>query len=182
MCDICPVALAGFLDNKIRRCLQNPRTILEPYIKEGMTALDVGCGPGFFSIDMAHLAGKSGSVICADLQDGMLEKIRRKIKGTDLEHTVKLHKCGNNGIGLTEQVDFALAFYMVHEVPDQKTLLEEVKSILKPTGQFLIIEPKYIHVSKKDFERTLETAREVGFKIAGGPDVFFSQSAALINS
>ncbi len=50
---VCPVALSGSLDNSIRRWLQNPKKILSPYIKEGMTVLDVGCGPGFFSIEMA---------------------------------------------------------------------------------------------------------------------------------
>jgi ubiquinone/menaquinone biosynthesis C-methylase UbiE len=70
---VCPVSLAGGLDNKIRRWLQNPRKILAPYIQEGMTVLDIGCGPGFFSIEMAQLVGKSGKVFAADLQEGMLQ-------------------------------------------------------------------------------------------------------------
>jgi len=48
---ICPVERAGGLDNRIRRWLQNPQKILRLYIAEGMTVLDVGCGPGFFSLD-----------------------------------------------------------------------------------------------------------------------------------
>jgi 2-polyprenyl-3-methyl-5-hydroxy-6-metoxy-1,4-benzoquinol methylase len=45
---VCPVELAHSLDNTLRRWLQNPQRILAPYIQEGMTVLDVGCGPGFF--------------------------------------------------------------------------------------------------------------------------------------
>jgi 2-polyprenyl-3-methyl-5-hydroxy-6-metoxy-1,4-benzoquinol methylase len=45
---VCPVELAHSLDNTLRRWLQNPKNILAPYIQEGMTVLDVGCGPGFF--------------------------------------------------------------------------------------------------------------------------------------
>ena len=45
---ICPVENAGGLDNGIRRWLQNPRKILGPYINEGMTALDFGCGARIF--------------------------------------------------------------------------------------------------------------------------------------
>jgi hypothetical protein len=41
---VCPVELAGSLDNKIRRWLQNPQKILASYLKEGMTVLDIGCG------------------------------------------------------------------------------------------------------------------------------------------
>ena len=44
-----------------------------------MTVLDVGCGPGFFTLDMARLVGPSGRVIAADLQEGMLEKLGQKI-------------------------------------------------------------------------------------------------------
>jgi ubiquinone/menaquinone biosynthesis C-methylase UbiE len=65
---VCPVKRAGSLDNRIRRWIQNPKKILKPYIEEGMTVLDIGCGPGFFSIDMAQMVGKTGRVIAADLQ------------------------------------------------------------------------------------------------------------------
>ena len=67
---VCPVEIAGHLDNRIRRWVQNPQKILEPYVEEGMVVLDIGCGPGFFSIDMAKMVGRSGRVIAADLQEG----------------------------------------------------------------------------------------------------------------
>ncbi len=54
---VCSVELAGGLDNKFRRFLQNPQKILKPYLKEGMTVLDLGCGPGFFTIEIAKMIG-----------------------------------------------------------------------------------------------------------------------------
>lgn len=39
---VCPVEKAGGLDNSLRRVLQNPRKILKPYIRKGMTVLDLG--------------------------------------------------------------------------------------------------------------------------------------------
>ena len=48
---VCPVELADSLDSKIRRFLQNPQKILKPFVSEGMKVLDIGCGPGFFSIE-----------------------------------------------------------------------------------------------------------------------------------
>ena len=77
---ICPVEYAGGLDNSFRRLLQNPGKILKPYIHEGMTVLDLGCGPGFFSIEIAKMLKDSGKVIAADLQEGMLERVRQKIR------------------------------------------------------------------------------------------------------
>ncbi len=175
---VCPVERAGSLDSRIRRWLQNPQKILRPYIKEGMTVLDVGCGPGFFSIDMAQMVGKSGRVIASDLQAGMLQKVRDKIKGTELEARITLHKCEENKIGLSEHVDFVLLFYMVHEVPNKEEFFNELGTILKPNGQVLIVEPPF-HVSKSAFEQTVRKARNVGFTDVKGPNVLFSKTVIL---
>ena len=175
---ICPVEIAGGLDNSVRRFLQNPQKLLKPFICEGMTVLDLGCGPGFFSIEIAKLLGNSGKVIAADLQDGMLEKVNKKIRGTKFEQRIELHKCLSNKIGVVEKVDFVLAFYMVHEVQDQDKLFRELKSILKPTGRIYIIEPK-IHVSGKSFDEMISKTEVIGFKIMDRPKVFFSRAVLL---
>jgi len=176
---VCPVSLAGGLDNRIRRMIQNPEAILSPYVSEGITVLDVGCGPGFFSIALAGLVGDSGRVIAADLQEGMLDKLRDKITGTQLEKRIRLHQCKPDGINLSEQVDLVLAFYMVHEVPDQMSFFKEIFSILKPGGQFLLVEPKLFHVSKRAFGETLKKAIAAGFEPEEGPKVRFSWSVVL---
>jgi ubiquinone/menaquinone biosynthesis C-methylase UbiE len=175
---VCPVELAGSLDNRIRRWLQDPRKILAPYVKEGMTALDMGCGPGFFSIELARLVGKSGRVIASDLQDGMLQKLRKKIQGTEFEERITLHKCEKDKIGLTKEVDFVLAFYMIHEIPNQEEFINEIKSILKLDGIFFIVEPPF-HVSRKGFEETIQKAREAGFSLVERPKVRFSRTMVL---
>jgi len=178
---VCPVEHAGGIDNSIRRFLQNPQKILKPYILPGMTVLDVGCGPGFFSIEIAKLLVGSGKVIAADLQDGMLNKISQKIKGTELEQRITLHKCNADKVGVSEKADFILAFYMVHEVPDQGKFFEELKSLLKPGGGILIIEPKF-HVSKKSFGEMIIRLKIIGFKIFSGPKVFISRSVLIENN
>ena len=45
---VCPVELAGSLDNKIRKWFQNPQKILAPYIKEGMKYSILDAVPDFF--------------------------------------------------------------------------------------------------------------------------------------
>jgi SAM-dependent methyltransferase len=172
---VCPVEIAGSLDNRLRRWIQNPRKLLSHYIKEGMTVLDLGCGPGFFSIDVAQMVGKSGRVIACDLQEGMLRKLSKKIQGTKLEEQVVLHKCEHNRIGWNEKVDFVLAFYVVHEIPNQEELFKELKSIVKSTGQVLIVEPMF-HVSKSAMAETVRKAQNAGFKAVDGPKVIFSKA------
>ena len=178
---VCPVELANSLDSKIRRFLQNPQKILSPYVRDGMKVLDIGCGPGFFSIELAKMVGKSGKVFSVDLQEGMLQKIRNKIAGTSLEEIIELVKCERDNINVREKVDFILAFYMVHEVPNKDRLFGELKNILNEKGEFLIVEPKLFHVSKKEFGLTIDKAERIGFKSSLGPKLPFSFSALLTN-
>ncbi|MCX6149470.1 MAG: class I SAM-dependent methyltransferase [Ignavibacteriales bacterium] len=179
---VCPVELSGTLDSKIRRWLQNPQKLLEPYIKEGMKVLDIGCGPGFFSIEIAKMIGKTGKLFSVDLQEGMLQKIRNKIQGTEIEERITLIKSDQEEISVPEKVDFILAFYMVHEVPNKDKLFEALKNLLVEKGQFLIVEPKFFHVSKTEFEMTIQKAEKAGFKATKGPKLHFSFSAILKNA
>ncbi len=177
---ICPVENAGNLDNIFRKWVHNPKKLLKDYVKEGMIALDVGCGPGLFSIEMAKMVGKTGKVIAADLQEGMLKKVENKIIGTEIEKRIKLHQCEKNKIGISEKVDFVLAFYMIHEVPNQMNFFKEIKSMLKTNGKMFIIEPMF-HVSKNAFEDTINIAKEAGLKRSKKEKVLFSRAIILEN-
>jgi ubiquinone/menaquinone biosynthesis C-methylase UbiE len=176
---VCPVELSNSLDSRIRRWLQNPRQILYPFIKDGSTALDVGCGPGFFSIELAKLVGPTGKVIAADLQQGMLDRLRDKIKGSELEGRINLVKCEKDNINVTGLVDFILTFYMVHEVPDKDGFFKQLSAILSGQGQYLLVEPKLFHVSEREFQSTLALAEKNGFQINQGPRLLLSWSALL---
>ena len=178
---VCPVELANSLDGRIRRWLQNPQKILSPYVKAGMTVLDIGCGPGFFSIELAKIVGRDGKVISADLQDGMLQKLSKKIRGTELEDRIKLVKCEKDSINVSEKIDFGLAFFMVHEVPKKEPFFKQLKTILNEKGQILLVEPRLFHVSRKDFEVTTNIAADAGFIIHQGPRLPLCLSAILRN-
>ena len=158
---VCPVEYAGGLESPVRKLLQDPEKILKGRIREGMVVLDLGCGPGYFTTVIARQVGKTGKVIAADLQQGMLDILKNKVKGTDIEERIELHKCEADKIGVTEKVDLVVAFFMVHEVPDKKKLLQELKSILKPGGSIYIVEYR-MHPPVKAFNEMVKTASEVG--------------------
>jgi ubiquinone/menaquinone biosynthesis C-methylase UbiE len=175
---VCPAKHAGSLDNRFRKLVHNPRKILEPYIIKGMTVIDFGCGPGYFTTGLADLVGDGGKVIAVDLQQAMLDKVVSKIKGTDLEKRITLFNCKEDKIGITEKADFILAFWMVHEVPDQQSMFGELKSLLNPGGKMLIIEPKF-HVTEGSFRETITLAESEGFEVVGRPKVWFSRTALI---
>ena len=175
---VCPVEHAGVLDFIFRKWIHDPKKILQPYIKEGMTVLDLGCGPGFFILDMARLVGKTGRVIAADLQEEMLAMVREKIQDTPEAGRVKYHLCRPEATGLSEKFDFILIFYMLHEVPDQAAFLKEIGSLLKPGGKVLIAEPKW-HVSADDFLQSGAIMKQAGFAVSTEPRILFSRTIVV---
>jgi ubiquinone/menaquinone biosynthesis C-methylase UbiE len=175
---ICSWKHAFALDNPIRRLIHNPQKILGGYIEPGQTVLDVGCGPGAFSIAMAEMVGESGKVIAVDVQEEMLQIVREKAARQGLESRIVTHKSDSDRMGISEKVDFALAFYMVHEVPNAEAFLKEVASALKPRGKLLVVEPK-MHVSADAFEKTIDIARQAGLSPITEPKIRFSRSELL---
>lgn len=175
---VCPIKKADKLDSLRRRIIHNPGLVLGRYLKEGMTVLDFGCGPGLFSRGMAKRVGNKGKVIAADLQEEMLDILKGKIKGKHYEGRIKTHKCEAEKIGVKDSVNFILAFYVVHEVPSQKDFFREAHALLKEGGKVFVAEPKF-RVSKEEFEETLDIAKKEGFKIEKRPMVFLSRAAVM---
>ncbi len=165
---VCPYQIAFILDNWIRRLLQPPTRVVGEYIRPGNTVIDIGCGPGFFTIDMAKMVGRDGEVIAVDLQEPMLDKVRKKSSKHGVDGRIKYHLCGKDGIGLNKEADFILAYYMVHETPDPARFLREVRQLLKPDGKLLVVEPK-MHVGRRSFETMVEKAGEAGLVVLGYP-------------
>jgi ubiquinone/menaquinone biosynthesis C-methylase UbiE len=170
--------LAYTFDNPLRRLLHDPQTLLGPYVTEGMTVADIGCGIGHFSIGMAPLVGESGSVIAADLQQRMLDTVGRRARRAGVADRIRLHRCEPDRIGLDRPIDFALLCWVVHETPDQQKLFEELLSMLKPAGKCLIAEPK-VHIPHRRFEETVQVAAAAGFNILDRPKVRLSHAALL---
>jgi ubiquinone/menaquinone biosynthesis C-methylase UbiE len=170
MAHICPWWGGYFIDNWFRRLLHNPAKIVGPFLKSEMTIMDVGCGMGMFSLAMARIVGAEGRVIAVDLQQKMLDVLRKRAEKAGVADRIQFHKCEANRLGVEETVDFVLAMMMIHEVPDQQRLLREIHDCLNPGGKLLIAEPK-IHVPGKAFEQTVSLAQELGLKSMAEPRI-----------
>ena len=178
---ICPWWLCYTFDNPLRRLIQNPEKILKPFVHEGDTVLDVGPGMGYFSIPLARFVGEKGRVFAADVQQEMLNVLRKRAKKAGVEQRVTLHLCKKESLGLNIKFNFALAFWMAHEVPEQETFFKEIRSLMKPNGKFLISEP-IIHVTKAICDETIQKAIKAGFVLKSNPSIFLSRSALLVST
>ncbi len=175
---VCPWWVIHTFDNPVRRLFQNPDKLLQGLIQPGDTCLDVGCGYGYFTIPMARLAGSSGAVVAADLQPEMLAGVKRRAESSGMLARIRLHQVDSTGLQFQKTFHFVLAFWMVHEVPDQEELLRQIRLSLTPAGRFLMVEP-IGHVSRAAFTRTVGVALQAGFTRVAEPRISFSRAVLL---
>ena len=174
---VCPAQHAGWLTSSVRKLGNNPRRILRGLVSKGDTAVDLGAGPGFFTLPLAEMVGSGGSVIAVDLQAAMLDKVKSRAERKGLAARIRLHQCTADSLDLDgEGADFALAFWMVHEVPDASCFFRDVQHALRAGARLLLVEPKG-HVDEAAFERTVGLAVAAGHRPLARPRVAFSRAA-----
>lgn len=178
---VCPWWMCYTFDNPLRKLIHNPEKMLSPYVKKGQRAIDIGPGMGYFSIPLARIVGPSGHVTAIDIQEKMLIALKKRAKKYGVSEIISSYLAGPDSLGSHPPVDFVLAFWMVHEVPDQQRFFSEIGSFLKSDGLFLLVEPKH-HVPLKYFQQTLETTGNTGFLVKENPQIKMSHSALLMKT
>jgi len=175
---VCPVWVGYLLASPVRKLLQNPEKILSPYVKQGMKVLDVGSAMGFFSLPLARMVGPNGKVICVDMQEKMIQSLKKRARKAGLSDRIELRICNQNSLcldGFKEKIDFAFASAVVHEILDASSFFSEIYEGIKRGGKFMVIEPKG-HVSEKDFEVSISVAVKNGFSVIDNPKIPRSRS------
>jgi ubiquinone/menaquinone biosynthesis C-methylase UbiE len=175
---VCPWWLCYSFDNPFRKWLHNPEAILGPYVRPGDTVIDIGAGMGYFTIPLAKLVGPAGHVTAIDVQGRMLAALTRRAERSGVSKIITPYLTGPDTLGPHSPVQFILAFWMVHEVPDQQRFLAQIAHLLNSDGHLLIVEP-LMHVPQKNFLYTLQAAQHAGFEIREIPKIRLSRSALL---
>jgi 2-polyprenyl-3-methyl-5-hydroxy-6-metoxy-1,4-benzoquinol methylase len=178
---VCPRWFIRAFDNPIRRLLQNPEKILRGIVQPGDLCLDLGCGIGYFTIPMAKLVGEAGAVTAVDLQEEMLTGVRQRAEKAGVLSRIRLCVPGPAGLQFEDEFDFALALWMLHEVPDQGAFLQQVHCALKAKGRLMLVEPK-LHVKQSAFDRAVDLAAKAGFSGIRSLDVPLSRAFLAIKT
>jgi len=153
----------------LRKLVENPDRMMADHVSPGMTVLEIGCGMGFFSLPLARMTGERGRVICVDLQEKMLSKLRSRAKRAGLDGVIETRLCGKEDLSiadLDDRVDFILAMHVIHEVPDPAGAFNQLMRTMRPGGTMLFGEPK-ARVSESDFSENLRIAEVSGFRKTG---------------
>ena len=181
---ICSRWVDYVLAKPLKRLFQNPRRVLGDYIKAGMTVLDVGCGTGYFSLGMARMVGLNGRVVCVDLQAEMIKSLKQRAAKAGLSERIDPRVCSDCSLEIDDlagQVDFALAFHVVHHAADVPGLMTEVHRALKRGGRLLVVEPAH-HALAAECEAAEAAAQQAGFAIAGHPKLRRNWAAAFVKN
>ncbi len=133
--NVFPSSQAQALLNPLRRWIMPVRATLERFdIRPGQTVLELGPGPGYYSIETAQMVGPEGRLLCLDIQRGMLDVLAGRLTEAGAD---------NAGLAVADamhlplaasSVDRAFLVTVLGEVPDPDAALTELRRVLKPRG------------------------------------------------
>jgi len=145
-------------------------------IAQGMTVLDLGCGPGYASFDLARLVGPEGRVIAVDQSAHFLAALEQGAaqRGLDNIQTVKASIDAYDWP--TGQVDAVWTRWVLCFLPDPAGALAGIDRALKPGG--LCVNQEYvdyrsfrIEPAEPVFERFLDAVQASWRHFNGDPNV-----------
>lgn len=116
------------------------RLLEELHVRPGQVICDMGCGNGFYTLELAQLTGARGKVYAVDVQEEMLDILRRRARQARLENIVPVHGSVADP-GLAENAfDLVLMVDVYHEFSQPREMLQEIRASLKPTGLVALAE------------------------------------------
>jgi ubiquinone/menaquinone biosynthesis C-methylase UbiE len=138
----CPYGLRWMLDNLPRRRVVHPlRSTVDSFrVDRARTVLELGPGPGYFSVEVARRLGPGGRLLCVDIQPKMITALRRRLQREAVANALPLV---GNALALPladRSVDGAFLVTVLGEVPDRLKALAELRRVLKPGGILSITE------------------------------------------
>ena len=152
----CPASLPWLVDNPLRRPCVRP--ILDRVgIRPGERVLELGPGPGLFTVEAARRVGPTGRLIVVDIQPKMIAQVEKRVREAGLTN-VETHVADAHHLPLEgESVDRAFLVGVLPEIPDQTRALAELHRVIKPGGLLSVTE----EFLDPDYPFEFETIRRV---------------------
>lgn len=159
----CPYALAWLLDNPIRRRYVG-RVLDRVDIRPGERVLELGPGPGAFTIEAARRTEPGGTLVAVDIQPQMIAAVERKVREAGLTN-VETHVASAYELPLDdESTDRAFLVTVLPEILDRQRALAELRRVLKPGGLLSITE-EFPDPDYPLTRTTIRWAKEAGFEL-----------------
>lgn len=118
----------------ISPAFQHIKQNAEKYFHKTDNVLDIGCGPGDITLE---IAGKAKSVHGIDISAGMIEAAKQKANSQNIA-TAKFSKADLfNESFQNNSFDTISAFNVLHYVHEKKDFYRRIHELLKPNGLFI---------------------------------------------
>ena len=143
-----PAFITPFIDNPFRRRIQPPQTIVNWMdIREGMSVLEIGPGPGTFTFEAAKQVGDQGRIYAVDIQEPVISALKRKTKQKEIAN-IELELASAYALPFPgTRFDRIYMITVFGEIPDKQRVLEEIARSLKDDGYFavgeILLDPDY---------------------------------------
>ncbi len=159
----CPASLGWLVNNPLRRW--DVRHALDRAgLRSGETVLELGPGPGAFTIDAAQRVGPQGRLIAVDIQPGMIAQVDARVRAASVTN-VETHVASAYDLPVPDaSVDRALLITVLPEIPDPVRALGEIYRVLKPGGVVSMTE-QFLDPDYPRCATTIAWAQAAGFEL-----------------
>ena len=144
----------------------NKLTTILP-IKSGSVVIDLACGKGIYSIFLSGIVGEKGLIYAVDLWKEGLLLLEKQIEKKSISNIMTLLADASKQIDIDDySADICLMATVLHdfeEAGQADTVLEDIKTLLKPIGCLAVIEfkkiegppgpPTHIRLSEAEVEK-----------------------------
>lgn len=110
-------------------------------IKEGMTVVDYGCGPGRYTTRFAKLVGETGKVYAVDIHELAIEAVERKLEKLGLKNVRPVLAQGYDSAVPDNAADVVCAIDMFWIIKQPTPFLKEINRIAKRDGVLIVDDP-----------------------------------------
>lgn len=132
---------ANWLMRKTRESEEHCSLVLSNMgLKPGMTVCDMGCGSGYYALDIAKLIGKEGKVLAVDVQPQMLRMLRTRIKKAKIDNIEPILGTYTDPKLAPESCDLIFCVDVYHEFSHPEHMLAQMRKALKKDGLLLLVE------------------------------------------
>lgn len=160
----CPASVSWIVDNPLRRRVMRP-VLSWVDIQPGERVLELGPGPGAFTVAAARQTGPQGQLSAVDIQPRMIEQVQHRVRAAGLTN-VETHVADACQLPFSDHgIDRAFLISVLPEIPDPARVLAELHRVLRPEGTLSITaefaDPDYLFANE-----TVRLCEQAGFTLA----------------
>lgn len=162
--------IASILDVQGRIGETTPEAFLHQHgLRRGQAVVDVGCGPGLFTLAAAEMVGRVGWVHAVDINQDMLDLVDRRAAEEGLDN-IFTARSADGPVPLPDQAgDFVMCLWAIHYregAEGQADIVRDLARLVRPPGRLLIVnwKPEMRTGSLLPPHTVVEILRERGFE------------------